>query len=693
MTYISTSINRFHPMSMAIAHDGASFFTNGLDAPKRWDGLSSLAEDAGMRPPSTTVTIAGQSTAGSIWGNYIAYCRFVDDAGIPSNLSPVTSIAITSGGAKTGFTYTNVPQPTVRGDKTEIYRNSRGQTVTLYRDVADASATEHTARTDGELVLEQSLRILSREGWPNANRFTQPPDWASVVVSFQNRTWWGVPVDYDFGTATASTSTTNVQFTGTKLTAQMEGRNLHASGFQAAEISSVDSNTSVTLTSAPTAGFGSAGDYYVICTDPANYNTILFSEPGEPESVPTDNALTLQEDGDRLRGMMPLGAYLYLFKQRHVYRMSTAGDPRRDSIAMLVARRGCLNQRSWCRIERAAFVLDRQGAYMFDGSAPVPISSAVDDPYFRARVNWDAARWFHVEHAPDEFTVRCFVALDHDWWPRDVLAFNYQLGQWHHERHAFELGASAQVPINGQDRTLVGMEQTVSLLSEGVLDGPSPGLGSHDETLPSVTGTTRGTITSAGTTTIIDTAASFDFSSWHASPQSIGAPVYVIDTNGDYQVRRIASINVTTSTITFQHAFDSTPSAGDTYQIGGREIQGKFGAFALPEGEQEQTRRVLMRFEPQNEAGKINLRHYYNHTSVAETAHVGHNDNVGVNIEASSANAQFDLTEDAGVLWSRFDAGYDPQSPANRSMEIELKGVSGNVIGKIYELQLDGMTR
>jgi hypothetical protein len=693
MAYIATNLSRFHPMSMAIGHDGASYYANGLDAPRRWDGQSSLAEDAGVRPPSTTVTIAAQSTAGTIWGNYIAYCRFVDDGGVPSNLSPVTSIAITSGAANTGFVYTNVPQPTARADKTEIWRNTRGQTVTLYRDVADAAATARTARTDGELVLQQSLRILSREGWPNANRFSQPPDWASVVVSFQNRTWWGVPVDYDFGTATLSTSTTNVQFTGTKLTSQMAGRNLSGSGFQAAEISSVDSNTSVTLVSAPVAGFGSAGDYYAICTDPANYNTILFSEAGEPESVPAENALTLQEDGDRLRAQMPLGAYLYLLKERHLYRLSTAGDPRRDAIAMLVGRRGCLNQRSWCRIQRAAFVLDRQGAYMFDGSAPVPISSAVDDPYFRSRVNWDAARWFHVEHAPDEFTVRCFVALDHDWWPRDVLAFNYQLGQWSHERYPFELGASVQVPINGQDRTLVGMEETVSLLSEGVLDGPSPGLGSHDETLPSVTGTTRGTITSAGTTTIIDTAASFDFTFWHASPQSIGAPVYVIDANGDYQMRRIASIDVTTSTITFQHAFSTTPSVGETYQIGGRELEGKFGAFALPEGEQEQTRRVLMRFEPQTQAGKINLRHYYNHTSVAETAHVAYDDNVGVNVEADSPNAQFDLSQAEGVLQTRFDAGYDPQSPANRSLEIELNGVSGNVIGKIYQVQLDGVTR
>lgn len=693
MATIKTNVSRFRAMSFAVAHDGSGYFANGLDLPQRWDGQTAECEDAGLAAPTSVCDMAAQSTAGTIWGDLQVYCRYVDDAGIPSNFSAVTSIAVTSGDKTQGFRYTNVPQPSGRQSKTEIWRNTRGQTVTWYLDVDNSPASTSTAKTDGDLIDQSSLRFVTAEGWPNANRFTQPPDWASVVVSFQNRTWWAVPVDYTWGDGTVSTTTSYVKVTGAKLTSPMAGRTLHASGFLGTEIDSIDSDTSLTLTAAPSEGFGTAGDWHSISTDDeANYNTLLFSEAGEPESVPTTNALTLQKDGDRLTGMLPLGAYLFLLKHRHIYRGSTAGDPRRDMTFMLAAQRGCLNQQCWCRVQGAAFLLDRQGCYVFAGSDPVDISGQIAD-WFQKRVNWSAEQHFHIEHSPEDHTVRCIVAVDQDYYPQDVFAYNYQLGQWHHEGYPFKLGASVQAPIGGQERVLVGMEEQVALMGEGVLDGPSPGLGAHQDRLMSVSQTTRGTVTSATTNTITDTAANFDFSGWSTKPQDVGTPVYVIDSAGDWNMRRIASINSTSSSITFQRALSAAPAVGETYQIGGIEYQGKWGSFALPEYEQEQVRRALVRFQPQHAAGKVNLRKYFDHTSAVETAHIDYDSNIGVKVESDSGNIQLDLERSEGVLFHRFDGGFEAGSPAQRSIEIELKGVSGEERAKLYEVVVDGVKR
>ena len=686
-------MSRLHAVSMAVCHDGAAYFANGLDKPQRWDGQTAVTEDAGVTSPVGRVcTVVGNSTAGTIWGDYRVYVRYVDDAGIPGNFSAVTTVAITSGAPKTGFFYRNTPQPGGRATKTELWRNTRGQSITYYRDVADAAVENTSYRTDGDLKNQQAIRYLTAEGWPNAMRFTQPPDWASVVVSFQNRTWWAVPVDYDVGDATASTSTSYVKITGARLTAPMVGRTFFASGLKGTTISSIDSNTSLTLTAKPEAGFGSLGNWYSISTSAAKYNTILFSEADEPESCPATNALTLQEDGDRLTGEMTLGPYLFLLKRRHIYQVSTAGDPRRDAIAMLAAKRGCLNQRCFVRVQNAAFLLDEQGCYLFDGSEPVSVSSAIED-WWRERVNWSASKWFHLEHSPEEHTIRCIVAVDEDYWPQDVFAFDYQLGQWTHEEYPFKLGASVLAPIDGQDRALAAMEESVAIISEGLLDGASPGLGAHGNTLLSVSQTTRGTVTGATATTVTDTAADFDYSGWHAAPQDVGAPVYVMDANGDYQMRRIASVNSTSSSITVQTAFGTVPSAGDTYQVGGIQYNAKWGAFSLPENEHNQVRRILLRFLPLAKTGRVNVRKYFNHSATVETAHVAYSDNVGAEVKAGSGNVQMDLTRDEGVLQTRFDDGFDPSGPAQRTIEIELDGISGEQRAEFYEVRMDGVQR
>ena len=78
------------PLTFAETPAGVVLMANGVDPMLRWDGLSQAADYAGVTPPSTPVTLT-PSGLGTITGVRNAFCRFIDSAGNPSNLSPIGS--------------------------------------------------------------------------------------------------------------------------------------------------------------------------------------------------------------------------------------------------------------------------------------------------------------------------------------------------------------------------------------------------------------------------------------------------------------------------------------------------------------------------------------------------------------------------------------------------------------------------
>lgn len=192
-------------------------------------------------------------------------------------------------------------------------------------------------------------------------------------------------------------------------------------------------------------------------------NLVMFSEAGEPESVPECNTLELQEDGDNVVGGMVVGSYLYLLKRRHIYRLGTAGDPRLDASAMLVAERGCLNDRCWCRVEGVAFVLDENGVYVFDGNSVEPIDTPVRD-YLLEDVNWSAEDTFSVAKSADEEVVKVLLAFGTDTTPKNALCYQYRLKQWHLETHDQAMSGSGEAVVDGMSRMLASVGGNVVLM-------------------------------------------------------------------------------------------------------------------------------------------------------------------------------------------------------------------------------------
>lgn len=699
MTVIYSGMNTDTPASMAEAHDGVLYVVNGIQPALRWDGQTTSAEIAGIEKPLTGCDIGG-GASGSMYGKYDAYVRYIDDSGQRGNLSALTSITLTSGAAVTSFAYTNVPTTSsTREVGRELWRTvdgTSGRTVYLDATLNDMTATSTTStRTDGELITQLSMNFVTSDGYPNANRFGPPPDHMGVAVCFQDRMWYSVPVDYTAGSV-ASISGENVTMYGARLNSTMEGRKFRVAGKLPATITSVDTFTTMTLATTQSAGYGDDKQYYSIYEGEDERSRIYFSEAAEPESFPLDsddkhvNVLEMQEDGDpSITALMTLYSYLFVFKDRHIYRLSTSGDPRRDASISLVAERGCLNQRCWTRVEGTAFVWDESGIYIFKGSSTQAISGPIQD-YFRGTINWDQKQYFHVQHSADEETVRFFAAFDSDIYPKNALCFNYRQQQWHEESYPYAIGCSGLATVGGQSRTVVGADEEMTLFGEGVLDGCAESATSRQDSLGDLSaGQVRGTVDSATSTSITDDDADFDFSGWHVAPTDVGAPLYVIDTNGDWEMRRIAGISG--QVITVQSAFDTVPSAGDTWAIGAIDFSAKFGTFSYLDQERSNVRQLKLRYDAQSDASTLNMRKYTDHSSTPDTAEIDYDNEDGVNVVNGSANLQCDLTQANGYLRWNFDDGFEQRGPAARMIEVELKGVSGADKTKIYSLDIDGV--
>jgi len=411
MTVLYGNLPTSRPPTIAESRKGEVFIATGLGRPQRWDGYSNTTEDAGISAPETSCSIEATGGAGSIQGVYSAYVRFLDDSNIPSSFSPVAEIDQSDSGVAKLY-YSGIPTSSEsRVTQRQIWRNTDGQGVTYYLDVTlddNVATTAYTSNTDAQLRENESLRFTTTKGYPNANRFTVPPSHMAVVQFYQNRSWWLVPDEYSEGTVTISG--TAVVGSGTNWTSHMVGLVFHTPSGQAT-ISSVDSVTAMVLESTG-AGSGTPPNYAIKPTA-TEYDAIYFSEDDEPESVPATNKLYGYPDGDRLVGAMTAYGQMFLLKSRHIYRLTTCSDPRTDTSITLVAERGCVNQRCWCRVEGLAFLVDELGAYFFDGNQIQSVSDPIQD-YWRDTINWAAKQWFHVVHDPQNQCVRFYYAKDSD---------------------------------------------------------------------------------------------------------------------------------------------------------------------------------------------------------------------------------------------------------------------------------------
>ena len=468
MTVLKNDAKTATPVTFTQDRNGNVLWANGLERPQRWQIGMTSSEDAGITKPASAPSGAGNSAGSGIQGIYKIAVQYLDDEGVGSDFSDLGTVEVTTR-AHSQIDYTSIPKPTdIRVTRKVLWRTTDGQTITYYQDTetATTSATVATGtKTDAQLIASTAMRYVTAAGFPNALRFGVPPSHMAVVAHWKNRTWWGVPGEFSEGTATSIATETTINGSNT----QWEGLagSYFYMGNEQALIDSVVNATTMVLASAFVA---SGTGTYKIIPGSTEWDSVYFSEDGEPESVPASNKIATYADGDRMSGLMPLYGEMFLLKQTHIYRLTTCSDPRLDTQISLVAERGCVNQRCWTRTEGMAFLMDRNGAYIFNGNSTQAVSGPVQN-YWRDTINWSASKWFSVVHDKKRESVMFIVALDSDSKPQHALVFSYRLQQWHLEDYnGSNVGAACEALIDSKPRVVAGVDTVSCLMDQGTTD-------------------------------------------------------------------------------------------------------------------------------------------------------------------------------------------------------------------------------
>lgn len=354
-------------------------------------------------------------------------------------------------------------------------------------DVADATLDDN-----------ESLPITNPDGTINARRQGPPPSECAVAVWFQDRMFYGVQRKYTQGTVTTTAGSAAITGTGTEWMKEFGGTDsfpAHA-GEWMMQIEgeprpiriayydpafSPDNEMTADETTIPT--LTQSGASYTLYPDTALFrSTLIYSEVDEGESVPYDeelgyvNTITIQEntgDDDELTALMPYGYALWAIKERHIYRLMFAKQPDIEAGVVLVASRGCLNQRCWTYHEGLAYLMDMSGAYSFDGNNPDPISLPIQNYWRNGTIDFTNSKWFFVAVDSAHEVVKFYVQFTGDAGDRPTRALCYHTRgkAWTMETYPWGIGGACKADLGTSERLLVGAEDdAIYATNEGFTD-------------------------------------------------------------------------------------------------------------------------------------------------------------------------------------------------------------------------------
>lgn len=657
------------PLYFAQSSDGQLFMANGIDKMLTWDGFRHQARHAGVPAPSGDAMTLTPWGIGEISGTYVAYQRWIDAEGNPSNLSVVSAETLVTNASR--ITYTNVEAPTDnRVARRQILRNTTGQQAVFYVDVDTedlGNTTFNSELTDDQLETQPAVALFDEFGRSLADRFGEPPNHKPYLAHANDRMFAAGHVVYRDGHCEVTNGSATVTGRGTSWRGTFVNRRFAALGSREAyEILEVDDDAQTLTLSRPWLEASSKFTLYSIAPFPAERRLIYYTEPGLPHAWPATNAIAIEEDGDDITGLISLNTFVYVLEREHVRRFSFKNDPGLDGAAFPTLSRGCLHQRACVVVEGQAYIMDRKGIYLFTGMETAePISVPVQD-IFRFdgagfRINWEAQAFFHAAHYPSQETVRFFVALSGKRYSRHALCFEYRQQRWSIEEYPFVVPSSTVAFMDVQ-RTLVGGDRAnVLALETGPLDGPTVG-----------SGTLRGQATSAGVLSLADSTAVFP------SSGVVGSPIAIVEGRGKGQQRIISSVDGTTINLTQPWTIKPSTSGDDqsTYQIGAIPWRWKSGWMQYLMLEENNVRGVEILFGPMTVACAMDLRLYEDHAlTPTEMAHDLDSD--GVKITRGSADVVIDLETDNGYALLRTDSGGNENHVRTPDVvAIELEGFS-----------------
>jgi hypothetical protein len=664
--------------------DGLLMVANGIDPVLVWDGNDQEMEPAGVPAPTTALTLAASET-GKINGTYYAYTRFVDERNNPSDLSPISDAGLFS---DVGLVqYTNVPVPTsAKVKRRQILRNTAGQTDVFYVDIDtdDLTTTSFiSVREDYDLQVQEAVALFDEQDNILANTHGLPPSDKAFLASNLDRMFLAGEETYRDGSVKTVFGSKTVTGIGTEWPATFAGRFLWVAGADRSyEIESVNV-TAQTLTlvdayettSLPYSSYG-------IRPPDDQRRLVQFSRAGEPESWLASDAVTVQEDGDDITGLMAMGSFLYIILKRHCYRLTFQEDPIKDGLIFLACNRGCVNNRSWVVVDEACYMLDEAGIYQFKGSRQTEVvSSPIQDLFEpargerRYRIRFEASRYFHAVYDYGQQVIRWFVSLGSTRYPRHALCFNIVSRAWWIEEFPVPIASSCEGVLDGQRRVFLGGPGgEVYTLGASTLDVVDP-----------IRGTVRGAVTSSKPRALTDDNANF-------GDDVVGCPIVVVDGEGRGQLRKIVE-RVSATEVRIDRPWNVTPTSPDVYQVGGIKWRYRTGWFRWGVLTPEETnRRLEILFEPCVYEQRLDVQLYQDRsqTPTVWDADYSPDELSMLGSERESPLLHGDMTGNRGFMQRRLDDHRDVYIDGRRIFSWELDGVTNRDDAIIYQLTLDG---
>jgi hypothetical protein len=644
------------------------------------------------------VSAASTSKTAGISGTYYAYVRFINDLDAPSNLSPISSntLILEPTDYAYGIAYSNVPVSTQANVvRRQILRNTDGQAATFYVDVDTTDLTSTTFSSiqyDEALLSSEAVPLFTPAGVPLANSHGQPPTWKRVMSNHLGRMFMAVDRQYARGGVWVTKGSPLVQGLNTDWTTILAGRFLWVRGAtQSYQILSVDPAAQViTLYDKYTDPTDPLG-YYSIDPAPAEARLLYYTMPGQSESWPAINALSLQEDGDTITGLMEMGSFLFILESRHIYRFTFQTDPAVDGFIFLSANRGCVNNRCWVIAEGTCYMMDYSGIHGFDGST----SNTVSDPIqhlWRSeaagpQINWTASELFFCVHSQDEQYIRWFVCLAGEEAPRHAICLSYK-----DSRSNAVDAKGARFWIEEYDRPITaGCAGTFDYRRRAYVAGDANrtylGWQSTLEGIDPSAGVTRATAVGSSSCQLLDPV---NAGAW---PQNLaGQSVTIVSGRGEGQTRRIVAQDA--NALYLLTDWQVLPDDTSIYQLGGIPWIWQSGWFRYAKDESDNARRVEVIFDPTLESATLTLRIYRDFATdpvLWRTTRKG-KENEGFATVAGSPDLLCEQKTPRGFAQVRMDGHKEMNLEGTRYISTELSGVAGKSPQTVFQVTIDGVT-
>jgi hypothetical protein len=213
--------------------------------------------------------------------------------------------------------------------------------------------------------------------------------------------------------------------------------------------------------------------WFAVDTSGARPNALLYSEVDEPESVPSENELVLQENTtqpDQIVGLLPLGPQLLVAQSSHLYALSYVSQPVIDASLVLVAYRGMLNSQCGDVLGGVAVLADSFGLYAFDGNNAEALSLPIDNYWRDNVIDFSQSSKFHVRGDSATMTVRFFYCRSGDTAPVRALCYCMNTKAWWEETYPVAVTASCPAFVASKMAVLSATASGGFLKSGGLTD-------------------------------------------------------------------------------------------------------------------------------------------------------------------------------------------------------------------------------